>query len=165
MSIEGILLFVFFVVMPLVQQWRERQKKQQQSQRPAPRRVPAQADVPVEPPTEILEDDGFEWGSGWEPVQAPPTPPPPAPRPRPTALPGPVRVETRPHIARVPQPARQTGPQHREDPVPSVRAARVHRRQSAGAARGLSGRADLRQAIRQMTILGPCRATAPYGRE
>jgi hypothetical protein len=50
-------------------------------------------------------------------------------------------------------------------PIQVIRAARVHRRQSEGAALGLSGRADLRNAIVQMTILGPCRAQQPYSGE
>ncbi len=159
MSIEGILLFVFFVVMPLVQQWRERQKKQQQQKAPQRERVPPSA----EPETEILEDDGFEWGRGWEPVEAPPPVPPPPPRPRPVPLPVPAPVLTRPPVVHVPRPVPVMVPVQRTTPTPMVRAARVHRRQSAGATRGLSGRADLRQAITQMAILGPCRATAPYG--
>ena len=153
MSIEGILLFVFFVVMPLVQQWRERQKKQQQ--RPAPRRVPPPAEARTEPQPEMLEDDGFEWGSGWEPV----------PEPVPVPVPVPTRVQTRPPVVRAPHPVVVKASVRRSAPAPQDRAARVHRRQSAGAASGLSGRADLRQAIRQMAILGPCRATAPYGTE
>lgn len=165
MSIEGILLFVFFVVMPLVQQWRERQKKQQPRQ--APRRVPPPAEAQTEPrtapETEILEDDGFEWGRGWEPVDTPPVPPPPPPRPRSAPLPVPAPVLTRPPVVPVPRPVPAMVPVQRTAPTPVVRAARVHRRQSAGAASGLSGCADLRQAIRQMAILGPCRATAPYG--
>jgi hypothetical protein len=44
-----------------------------------------------------------------------------------------------------------------------ARAARVQRRQPRLSAAGLRTHADLRQAILQMTVLGPCRGNLPYG--
>jgi len=120
----AVLAFIFFVIVPLLQQWRERQAKKDE--------------------TGAMEGE-------------PPAPPPP-PRPQP------VRHEPVP-----PAPPVVAGPAHTmrsaRAPKPAViaRAARVHRRQSRAARSGLANRADLRQAVVQMTILGPCRALQTDG--
>jgi hypothetical protein len=135
MSVESVIFFVIFVLLPLFQQWRERQKKEQErARRPKPgvTRPPAPMDV-----------DEADEETGWEmPVERPAPPPVPV------------------RIGRPPKPARPVRPV--ELVVAAPRAARVHRRQSRAAASGLASRADLRQAVIQMTVLGPCRAARPY---
>ena len=120
----AVLAFIFFVVVPLLQQWRERQAKKDQM------------------------------GAEERETLAPP--PPPRPRPVPSE---PVQ----PASPVVVGPARTMRAARAPKPTVTARAARVHRRQSRAARSGLANRADLRQAVVQMTILGPCRALQPDG--
>lgn len=155
MSLEGLLFLVFFVVVPLIQQWRRAQQKKEQA------RLPREG----VPPAEWDEDDVAE--AGWEtPVRLPPAPPPAPAPPPPARLPVPAPVRARPLDRRPARPYRPLASSRSaasEDPVVAARAARVHRRQPRLSAAGLRTRADLRQAILHLTVLGPCRGNLPYG--
>jgi hypothetical protein len=155
-SIEGLLFLVFFVVVPLIQQWRRAQKNKEQARQPRE----------GVPPTEWDENDGED--AGWEPpVRHPPPAPPPPPEPAPPARPPvPAPARDRPRDRRPSRPVRplvHARTPTSDDLVLAARAARVHRRQPRLSAAGLRSRVDLRQAILQMTVLGPCRGNLPYG--
>lgn len=155
MSIEGLLFLAFFVVIPLFQRWMQAQRKKEQARRPHDGVPPIGSD-------DMDDTDGA--GAGWEtPVRLPPPPPPPPPPARPPLPPpAPARVLSR----RPSQPVRplaQARTPASDGPVAAARAARVHRRQPRLSAAGLRSRADLQQAILQMTVLGPCRGNLPYG--
>lgn len=153
MSIEGLILFFVFVIMPLLQQWREKQRRQQSRSQPRRAEAPAgRAPGPgrtgrtTAPPDEDEVEDAWR---GWEELEAP-APPPPVPATR-------VPVRTAPAVERRQQrPARPATPAP-VPPRPKVRAPR------ARPAVTWATQAGLRQAVVQMTVLGPCRANQPYG--
>lgn len=155
MSIETLLLVVFFVVLPLIEMFRTARKRREQQERPqAPRRRSGpvrqsprrmQTQIPPEP--------------AWMPDASERTAHPDVPV---IVVPDPGAVATRETMAdKIAAGRRTTRRQAVADSLLDA-AARREPRATHGAIGWLRSPRGLRRAMMAMAILGPCRAVDPH---
>jgi len=182
-SIETLLLLLFFVGLPLLErlnQWSRERAKRETEARNRMAQGRAESDITATPeapraprPTPPARPDGPREPRPARPRQAAPVGQPeragarprrPAARPETMRVPGPERpgammrpadVEARPAFQAVPSPPAPAIP-----PPAGSPGLRSTRRRPVLA--GLASRSQLRQSIALMAVLGPCRAESPY---